>query len=68
MDSEKSHTPLKIYKYSRSADGQKVINDMTKISMPDQTEYAFQFKETEDTGSNCRQLFRPCWGSSAQCS
>ena len=63
MDSEKSHTPLKIYKYTRSADGQKVIiNDMTKISTPDQTEYAFQFKEIEDTRtkiSSVKEIFAP---------
>ena len=50
MSSENSHTPLKIQKYTRSADGQKVIiNDMTRISTPDQTEYDFQFKEIEDS-------------------
>lgn len=50
MDSANSHTPLKSQKYTKSADGDKVIiNDMTKISAPDQTEYAFQFKEIADT-------------------
>ena len=50
MDSENSHTPLKIQKYTRSADGQEVIiNDMTNISTLDQTEYGFQFKQIEDS-------------------
>ena len=49
VDSANSHTPLKIQKYTKSVDGEKlIINDMTRISTPDQTEYAFQFKEIED--------------------
>ena len=59
MSSENSHTPLKIQKYTRSADGQKVIiNDTTRISTPDQTEYDFQFKEIEDSRMKVCYLLR----------
>ncbi len=41
-----SHTPVKIQRYTFTSDGQKVIiNDMTTISSPNQTDYTFQFEE-----------------------
>lgn len=47
MDSEKCHTPVKIQHFTYTSDDKKiVINDMTKISEPGQTEYSFQFKES----------------------
>lgn len=46
-ESEKSRTPVKIRKFTRTSDGSKIIvNDITKISKPEQTEYAFQFNES----------------------
>ena len=51
-DSEHSHTPVKIQRYTHTTDGEKmIINDMTMISVPDQTEYSFQFKETTGPSS-----------------
>ena len=47
MDSEKCRTPVKIQLFTFTSDGEKIIiNDMTKISVPGQTEYSFQFKES----------------------
>ena len=43
-DSQKSHTPVKIQRFTHTSDGKKlIINDITKISVPDQTEYSFQY-------------------------
>lgn len=43
-DSQKSHTPVKIQRFTHASDGKKlIINDITKISVPDQTEYSFQY-------------------------
>ena len=43
-DSQKSHTPVKIQRLTHTSDGKKlIINDITKISVPDQTEYSFQY-------------------------
>ena len=51
MDSKQSHTPLKIQKFTKSATADKIIiNDMTKLSMPDQTEYTFQFEKIANPG------------------
>lgn len=42
-DSQKSHTLVKIQRFTHTSDGKKlIINDITKISVPDQTEYSFQ--------------------------
>ena len=47
MDSEKCRTPVKIQRFTYTSDGEKIIiNDMTKISVPGQTEYSFQFRES----------------------
>ena len=47
VDSEKCHTPVKIQRFTYTSDGEKIIiNDMTKISVPGQTKYSFQFKES----------------------
>ena len=44
--SGESRTPVKIQNYIFTADGKKlIINDMCKLSVPDQSEYAFQFNE-----------------------
>ena len=43
-DSQKSHTLVKIQRFMHTSDGKKlIINDITKISVPDQTEYSFQY-------------------------
>ena len=45
-DSQKSHTPVKIQRLTHTSDDKKlIINDITKISVPDQTEYSFQYSE-----------------------
>ena len=45
-DSEQSHTPVKIQRYTFTSDGKKVIiNDMTTLSVPDKMEYSFQYDE-----------------------
>ena len=50
VDSERSCTPVKLQRFTYTWDGSKVIvNDMTKISSPQPTEYSFQF---EEVGSN----------------
>ena len=47
MDSAKCRTPAKIQRFTYTSDSEKIIiNDMTKISLPGQTEYSFQFKES----------------------
>jgi hypothetical protein len=51
MDTEQFHTPSKIQKFTKSAQGEKIIiNDMTKLSTPDQTEYGFQFEKIANPG------------------
>ncbi|KAK3746515.1 hypothetical protein QZH41_007955 [Actinostola sp. cb2023] len=47
MDSEESHTPLKIKCFTYTPDKKLIINDMTNLTLPDQTEYSFQFKATQ---------------------
>ena len=50
VDSERSRTPVKLQRFTYTSDESKVIiNDMTKISSPQPTEYLFQF---EEVGSN----------------
>lgn len=45
-DSQKSHTPVKVQRFTHTSDGKKlIINDITKISVPDQTEYSFQYSQ-----------------------
>lgn len=45
-NSETSRTPIKIQRFTFTDDAKKIIiNDMTKLSVPDQSEYCFQFKE-----------------------
>lgn len=49
MDSEDSHTPLKIQRYTTTPDTKKlIINEMTQLTSPDPTEYCFQFKKVSD--------------------
>ena len=44
--SEKSHTPAKIARYTYTTNGDKtIINDMTRVSFPNQSEYSFQYAE-----------------------
>ena len=44
-DSERSHSPIKIQRFTYSSDGSKlIVNDMSKISTPLQTEYYFQYE------------------------
>ena len=50
-DSEQSHTPVKIQKFTKTETGDKIIiNDMTKLCTPDQTEYGFQFENIVNPG------------------
>ena len=47
VDSKKCRMPVKIQRVTYTSDGEKIImNDMTKISVPGQTEHSFQFKES----------------------
>lgn len=49
-NSQASRTPIKIQRFTHTDDGQKVIiNDMTKILVPDASEYCFQFKQPAQT-------------------
>lgn len=46
VDHEASHSPVKLQRLTKLADGKKyIINDMTKISDPRPDKYSFQFKE-----------------------
>ena len=50
LESEKSHTPVKIARFTYMSEGDKIIiNDMTKVSFPSQNEYAFQYEEQPST-------------------
>jgi len=59
VDSERSRTPVKLQRFTYTSDGSKVIiNDMTKISSPQPTEYSFQFKEVGSNDEEKRILVR----------
>lgn len=46
-ESEKCRTPIKLQKYTYTEDKKKIIiNDMTHVSVPKPSEYAFQFTNT----------------------
>ena len=46
VESEKSRTPVKIQKCSYTSDGKKfIVNDITEVSVPNPTDYSFQFNE-----------------------
>jgi hypothetical protein len=50
QDSATSHTPIKLQQFTKTTQGDNVIiNDMVKITVPDQSEYCFQFKNVEDS-------------------
>lgn len=49
LDSANAHTPLKIQRFTKSEDKKILINDMTRISTPDPTEY--QFQQLRDPGT-----------------
>lgn len=45
-ESEKSRTPVKIKRCSYTSDGKKfIVNDITEVSVPNPTDYSFQFNE-----------------------
>ncbi|CAB4000908.1 Hypothetical predicted protein [Paramuricea clavata] len=49
MTSMTSRTPIKVDHFAKTTDGSKVIiNDMTSVAVPNQTEYSFQYTEQED--------------------
>ena len=59
VDSEWSRTPVKLQRFTYTLDGSKVIiNDMTKISSPQPTEYSFQFEEVGSNDEEKRILVR----------
>ena len=45
MDKEKSRTPVKFSRYTRTSDKKLVINDVTNLSTPDEQEYNFQYDD-----------------------
>ena len=46
LESEKSRRPIKLSCLTSTPDRKKlIINDMTKVSFPDSTEYSFQFED-----------------------
>ena len=48
VDSVNSHTPLKIQRFTKSSDGEKlIINDLTKVGIAKQGEYTFRYKELD---------------------
>ena len=48
QDCANSHTPVKLQRFTKTTEGDKlIINDMVKITIPDQSEYCFQFKSME---------------------
>lgn len=48
IEKEQSRTPVKIQKFSKTTDGEKlIINEMTTISCPRGDEYSFQFEEPQ---------------------
>jgi len=59
VDSEWSRTPVKLQRFTYTSDGSKVIiNDMTKISSLQPTEYSFQFEEVGSNDEEKRILVR----------
>lgn len=54
-NSEDCHTPVKIQHFTYTDDGSNkvIINDKTQISVPDQTEYCFQYKEMQTPEVMC---------------
>lgn len=48
-NSQESHTPLKLQRYTFTKDNSKVIiNDMTHLSSPNPMEYSFQYKKMSE--------------------
>ena len=46
LESEKSRRPIKVSRLTSTPDRKKlIINDMTKVSFPDSSEYSFQFED-----------------------
>lgn len=49
MTSMTSRTPIKVDRFAKTTDGTKlIINDMTSVVIPNQTEYSFQYIEQDD--------------------
>ena len=49
MTSMTSRTPIKVDRFAKTTDGSKIIiNDMTSVAVPNQTDYSFQYTEQED--------------------
>lgn len=60
-DSVTSHTPLKIQRFTKTSDGQKlIINDMTKVSIANQSEYSFQYKPLDFKVSAVKEILESC--------
>ena len=60
-DSVTSHTPLKIQRFTNMSDGQKlIINDMTKVSIANQSEYSFQYKPLDFKVSAIKEILESC--------
>ena len=54
-DSQRTRTPVKIRRFTRTVDQAKlIINDMTDISQPSPTEYCFQYAELST--NNCTAI------------
>ena len=50
LETEKSHMPIKIARFTYTSEGDKIIiNDMTKVSFPSQNEYVFQYQKQPST-------------------
>ena len=59
MTSMNSRTPVRIDRFAKSQDGLKVIiNDMTSVSIPNQTEYSFQYVEQHETITNVEMILK----------
>ncbi len=60
LDHETSRRPVKIQKFTKTSDGQKVIiNEMTKLSVPRPDEYGFQFqKVASSTPIECINMIK----------
>ena len=66
-----ARTPVKLQRFTYTSDGSKVIvNDMTKISSPQPTEYSFQFKEqasAHDPQKSVKEILESCNEGEVMC-
>ena len=70
-DKGTARTPVKLQRFMYTSDGSKVIvNDMTKISSPQPTEYSFQFKEQasqHDPQKSMKEILESCNEGEVMC-